>query len=132
MPSISNDERSEVIRVVTVDAAALPIRIRDTEADLWCVTGGPRYLRWRSRAARLAREAGLLFVTGINARSGVLLLAPLRTHVIDVTVRGDAAVALVEAGGRRAAVATGPVDSPYDAPLIVCDAPRPSRLPPTG
>lgn len=121
-----------MIHVATSDAADLRARVEKVDADLWCVTGGPRYLRWRSRSAKLAREAGLLYVTGINARSGVVLLAPLRTHVIDVTVTGDAAVALVEAGGQRAAVATGPIDSPYDAPLIVCDAPGPTRLPPTG
>jgi hypothetical protein len=119
------------MRVATTDAASLR-RVAAQDFDVVCVTGGPRYLRWRSRAAKLAREAGLLYVTGVDARSGVVLLAPLRTHVIDVTVQGNAAVALVEVGGQRAAVATGPVDSPYDAPLIVCDAPGPTRLPPTG
>lgn len=119
------------MRVATSDAASLH-RVAAQDFDVICVTGGPRYLRWRSRSAKLAREAGLLYVTGVHARSGVLLLAPLRTHVVDVTVNGDAAVALVEAGGQRAAVATGPIDSPYDAPLIICDAPDPIRLPPTA
>ena len=95
--------------------------VQGEDPDVVCVTDAPRWLRWRSRSAALAREAGLLVVAGTGPSPARLLLAPLRTKVLAVTVADGVAVALVEARGERAAVATGPGPSPYDAPLVVCE-----------
>jgi endonuclease/exonuclease/phosphatase family metal-dependent hydrolase len=42
----------------------------------------PRLFRWRSKCARLARESGLLVVTGGRTAGGNLLLCSMRTRVV--------------------------------------------------
>lgn len=58
--------------------------IRACGADIVCVQEAPRFLRWRARRARLAREAGLVGITAGRA-TGVLLLASLRTQLVHET-----------------------------------------------
>lgn len=55
--------------------------IRACAPDVVCVQEAPRFLRWRTRQARLARESALFAVTGGYA-SGVMILGSLRTQVV--------------------------------------------------
>lgn len=81
------------LRLLTVDArrfgrdrAALRRVIAEARPDVVCVHGGPRGVRWRSRCGRLAREAGLVVVTGGRHAGGNLLLSTLG---VDVTAVQD-------------------------------------------
>lgn len=51
------------------------------DADVLCVQGTPRWVRWRSRCAALARRAGLVYVTGGGTASGTMLLCSPRAFV---------------------------------------------------
>jgi endonuclease/exonuclease/phosphatase family metal-dependent hydrolase len=55
--------------------------IRACEPDVVCVQEAPRFLRWRSKCAALAREAGLYVVTGGRTAGAMLLLGSARTRV---------------------------------------------------
>ncbi len=63
------------------DRAALTSLVRDLDPDVMCVQEAPKFLRWRARAAHLARECGLLYVTGGGTTGGTALLAHLRVDV---------------------------------------------------
>jgi len=64
------DDRSAVIRV-----------LRGLDPDVVCIQEAPRYIRWRSRCAALARESGLLFAGGGRRTGGTVMLASLRVDV---------------------------------------------------
>lgn len=56
--------------------------IRETEPDLVCIQEAPRFLRWRSRCAGLARRSGLVVAGGGGGRAhGNLLLTQLGIDV---------------------------------------------------
>ncbi|MFW6689921.1 endonuclease/exonuclease/phosphatase family protein [Streptomyces sp. MAR4 CNX-425] len=69
------------VRSLRDDTAALARVIRACAPDVVCVQEGPRFFRWRKKAARLARATGLLYVAGGATTAGPLLLADLRAHV---------------------------------------------------
>jgi endonuclease/exonuclease/phosphatase family metal-dependent hydrolase len=81
--------------------------IRAADPDVVAVQGAPRWIRWRSRCAALARKSGLLVVTGGRPAGTALLLAKLRVRVLatrDVGLPGAAgglAVASIELAGVR-------------------------------
>lgn len=54
--------------------------IRACEPDVVCVQEAPRFLRWRSKRAALAREAGLVVATADRV-GGLMLLTSLRVDV---------------------------------------------------
>ncbi|MGH8776434.1 MAG: endonuclease/exonuclease/phosphatase family protein [Jiangellaceae bacterium] len=64
------DDRRAVIRV-----------LRSLDADVVCLQEAPRFWRWRSRCAALAREAGLLYVGGGRRTGATIMLASLRVDV---------------------------------------------------
>jgi endonuclease/exonuclease/phosphatase family metal-dependent hydrolase len=64
------DDRSAVIRV-----------LRTLDADVVCIQEAPRFFRWRSRCAALARESGLLYVGGGGSTGGTMMLTSLRVDV---------------------------------------------------
>lgn len=70
--------RSGTAAVARVISAARP--------DVVCVQEAPVGLRWRSRAAELARRAGLYVVTGGRPAAGNLLLCAAR---VDLVSAGD-------------------------------------------
>lgn len=84
--------------------------------DVVCVQEAPRFLRWRSRCAALARRSGLLVVCGGRTAGDTLLLASLRMRVLDARVvllprtrglhRRGLALAVLESGGARLGVAS--------------------------
>jgi endonuclease/exonuclease/phosphatase family metal-dependent hydrolase len=67
------DDRSAVIRV-----------LRELDADVVCIQEAPRFFRWRSKCAALARESGLLYVGGGRTANGVAMLAAHRVDVSSV------------------------------------------------
>jgi len=71
------------VRSLRDDAQAVSTVIRACEPDVVCVQEAPRFLRWRSKCAGLARESGLVVVTGGRSAAAMLLLASLRVRVID-------------------------------------------------
>ncbi|MFI9200765.1 endonuclease/exonuclease/phosphatase family protein [Streptomyces sp. NPDC053048] len=69
------------IRSMRDDVAALARVIRACAPDVVCVQEAPRFFRWRKAAARLAREAELVYTTGGGTASGPMILTSLRAHV---------------------------------------------------
>lgn len=86
--SRTEPDGSAVIRVLSYnvrsmrdDRAALARVIRACAPDVVCVQEAPRFFRWRKHAAWLARESGLVTVTGGATAAGPMILANLRAHV---------------------------------------------------
>lgn len=78
------------IRSLRDDPKAVAAVIRASRPDIVCVQEAPRFLRWRSKCAALARESGLVVVTGGRPAGAMLLLAALRVRIratSDVTLR---------------------------------------------
>jgi len=69
------------IRSMRDDGRALARVIRACAPDVVCVQEAPRFFRWRKYAARLARESGLVYVTGGATATGPMILAGLRATV---------------------------------------------------
>ncbi|GAA2725040.1 MULTISPECIES: endonuclease/exonuclease/phosphatase family protein [Streptomyces] len=85
--SRTEPDGSAVVRVLSYnvrslrdDVGALARVIRACAPDVVCVQEAPRFFRWRKAAARLARQAGLVYVTGGGTASGPMLLTSLRAH----------------------------------------------------
>lgn len=103
------------IRSLRDDAEAVTRVIRAAQPDVVCIQEAPRFLRWRAKAASLARRSGLVVVTGGRPASGNLLLCDLGVEVLaswDVGLTPEpglhqrgAAVALLAKQGTRFAVA---------------------------
>ncbi|MDQ1664772.1 MAG: hypothetical protein QOH75_803, partial [Actinomycetota bacterium] len=66
------------VRGLRDDRAALADVVRSVDPDVVCVQEAPKYLRWRSKCASLAREWGLLYVAGGGSTGGTALFAHLR------------------------------------------------------
>jgi endonuclease/exonuclease/phosphatase family metal-dependent hydrolase len=96
------------------DVPTLARIVRDLDPDVMCVQEAPKFLRWRARVAALARECGLLYVTGGGTTGGTTLLANLRVDVerraelalsryrLGWPDRGVAAAVVRKSGGRLA------------------------------
>lgn len=99
------------------DRYALTSLVRDLDPDVMCVQESPKFFRWRAKLAHLARDCGLLYVTGGGSAGGTALLAHLRVDVertaelplsyyrLGWPDRGVAA-AVVRRGGTRLTVAS--------------------------
>lgn len=70
------------VRSLRDDAQAVATVIRSCSPDVVCIQEAPRFLRWRSKCAALARESGLVVVTGGRTAGAMLLLASLRVRVV--------------------------------------------------
>lgn len=70
------------VRSMRDDRAALGRVISSTEPDVVCVQEAPRFLRWRSKCAELARRSGLVVVSGGRAAGAQLILSNLRVDVV--------------------------------------------------
>jgi endonuclease/exonuclease/phosphatase family metal-dependent hydrolase len=68
------------------DKIAVAAVIRACNPDVVCIQEAPRFLRWRSKAAELARTSGLLVVTGGRTAGAMLLLA---RQGVDVEAKHD-------------------------------------------
>lgn len=69
------------IRSMRDDRRALARVIRACAPDVVCVQEAPRFFRWRKHASWLARECGLIYVTGGAPATGPMILATLRATV---------------------------------------------------
>lgn len=69
------------IRALRDSEPAVVRVLRTLEPDVVCLQETPRFLRWRSRLAGLARRSGLLYVTGGGTVGGTGLLCSLRMDV---------------------------------------------------
>lgn len=88
LPASGSEEGSAVVRVLSYnirsmrdDRAALARVIRACAPDLVLIQEAPRFFRWRKAAERLARSAGLVYVTGGGTTAGPMILSTLRAHV---------------------------------------------------
>lgn len=70
------------VRGLRAGTAPVTRVISATDADVVCVQEAPVGLRWRTRAAELARRSGLYVVTGGRSAAGNLLLCSARTDVV--------------------------------------------------
>lgn len=103
------------VRSMRDDRDALGRVISSVEPDVVCIQEAPRFLRWRSLCARLARTSGLVVVGGGRPAGANLLLSTLGVDVVakvDVLFSKDArlhqrgaAIAILERNGTRFAVA---------------------------
>ncbi len=103
------------VRSMRDDRAALAHVIASAEADVVCVQEAPRFLRWRSLCAQLARTSGLVVVGGGRPAGANLILSSLRVDVertVDVRFTKDprlhqrgTVIALLRLNGSRFAVA---------------------------
>lgn len=97
------------VRSLRDDKAAVSRVLRTADAHIVCIQEAPRYLRWRGKAAALARHSDLIVATGGRPAAGNLLLCHLtvkvhRTAVIRLGARYGkcgAAVAVCSLGGQR-------------------------------
>jgi endonuclease/exonuclease/phosphatase family metal-dependent hydrolase len=71
------------VRSMRDDRAALARVIRSAEPDVVCVQEAPRFLRWRSRCAALARTSGLVVVGGGRPAGANLILSTIRVDVVN-------------------------------------------------
>jgi endonuclease/exonuclease/phosphatase family metal-dependent hydrolase len=102
------------VRSLRDDAAAVTRVIRACRPDVVAIQEAPRFLRWRSKAAALARRSGLVVVGGGRPAAGNLLLSSLSVEVEstrDVLFSKDAglhqrgaALAVLRLNGARFAV----------------------------
>jgi len=104
------------VRSLRDDRHAVAQVIRACAPDVVCVQEAPRFLRWRSRCAALARESGMFVVTGGRAAGAMLLLGSARTRVLStrnvLLARSPGlhqrglAMAVLEIGGAELGVAS--------------------------
>jgi hypothetical protein len=88
------------------DRAGLGRVIASAEPDIVCVHGAPDLVRWRQAVAGLARESGLVVVTGGGREAGAtLLLSTLGVDVMAVrTLRFEGVGGLHPPGAALAAM----------------------------
>ena len=72
------------VRSLRDDADAVADVIRACSADVVAVQEAPRFLRWRSKRAALARKSGLVVVSA-HRPGGLALLVSLRVKVVDTS-----------------------------------------------
>jgi endonuclease/exonuclease/phosphatase family metal-dependent hydrolase len=70
------------VRSVRDDADALARVMRDIAPDVAIIQEAPRFLRWRSKCAALARRAGLVQVAGGRTAGANLILSSLAVEVV--------------------------------------------------
>jgi endonuclease/exonuclease/phosphatase family metal-dependent hydrolase len=69
------------IRALRDDGAAVARVIRAADPHVVCIQEAPRFLRWRSICAALARRSGLVIVGGGRPAAGNLLMSTLGVEV---------------------------------------------------
>jgi len=69
------------VRALRDDAEAVSAVIRALAPDVVCVQEAPRFMRWRSKRAAIARKAGMVVATA-DRTSGLMLMTSLRANVV--------------------------------------------------
>jgi endonuclease/exonuclease/phosphatase family metal-dependent hydrolase len=70
------------IRALRDDNEALFRVIRAADADVVCIQEAPRFLRWRSKVAGIARRSGLVVVTGGRPAGSNVIMSTLGVTVV--------------------------------------------------
>ncbi len=128
-----------VIKVMSLDAGLLRrnpsgtvAAVREAAPDVIAVTGAPRYQRWRSKRAAIARRLGMVVATA-DRQGGMFVMTTLRVTVVDRSFALSSSsagtspavvTAVVELQGQRwcvvvAAPGGAPDTPPSDVPAIV-------------
>jgi endonuclease/exonuclease/phosphatase family metal-dependent hydrolase len=76
------------VRSLRDDADAVARVIRACEPDVVCLQEAPRFLRWRSRCAALARQSGLVVVGGGRASGANMILSSMAIDLDAITEIG--------------------------------------------
>ncbi|HJQ44484.1 MAG TPA: endonuclease/exonuclease/phosphatase family protein [Jatrophihabitantaceae bacterium] len=103
------------VRSLRDDKAGVARVVSSAEPDVVCIQEAPRFLRWRSKCAALARTSGLVVVGGGRRAGANLIMSSLRVDVESVQSvpfstdpglhhRGTA-IAVLRLGSSRFAVA---------------------------
>lgn len=74
------------IRALRDDADAVSAVMRACAPDIVCVQEAPRFFRWRSKRAAIARKAGLVVATA-DQPAGLMILVSMRTQVVSRSFR---------------------------------------------
>ena len=103
------------IRALRDDADAVSDVIRALSPDVVCVQEAPRFMRWRSKRAAVARRAGMVVATA-DRPGGLMLMTSLRAKVISTNFvllskrpklhQRAVCAAVLEIGGVRWSVAS--------------------------
>jgi endonuclease/exonuclease/phosphatase family metal-dependent hydrolase len=72
------------VRSLRDDASAVAAVIRACRPDVVCVQEAPRFLRWRSKRAALARASGMVVGTAYRP-GGLMVMTSLSARVLDTT-----------------------------------------------
>jgi endonuclease/exonuclease/phosphatase family metal-dependent hydrolase len=70
------------VRSLRDDADAVARVIRSADPHLVCIQEAPRFARWRTKCAALARRSGMVVVTGGRTAAGNLILSSLAVDVV--------------------------------------------------
>jgi endonuclease/exonuclease/phosphatase family metal-dependent hydrolase len=70
------------VRSLRDDAEAVARVIRSADPHLACIQEAPRFARWRTKCAALARRSGMVVVTGGRTAAGNLILSSLAVDVV--------------------------------------------------
>jgi len=115
------------VRSLRDDPLAVARVIRSAQPHVVCVQEAPRFLRWRSKCAELARRSGLVVVSGGRSAAANLILSSLAVDVVqtvDVLFTRDpklhqrgTAIAVLALDGARFAVAGTHLDVVADPRL---------------
>jgi endonuclease/exonuclease/phosphatase family metal-dependent hydrolase len=103
------------VRSLRDDVGEVAAIVRSCAPDVVCVQEAPRFLRWRSKRAHLARECGLVVATA-DRPGGLFVMTSLRASVLGTSFallplgdgkhRRAVAIAELEVGGARCRVAS--------------------------
>ncbi|MBV9096556.1 MAG: endonuclease/exonuclease/phosphatase family protein [Frankiaceae bacterium] len=74
------------IRALRDDAEAVSAVMRACAPDIVCVQEAPRFTRWRSKRAAIARKAGLVVATA-DRPAGLMILVSMRVQVVSTSFR---------------------------------------------
>jgi hypothetical protein len=98
-------------RADRADLAAVARVVQTAAPDIALIHGAPQLWRWRSACARLARESGLVVVTGGRPAAGSLVMCAMRVRVLSsYDERGRGASAVLAVDGHEASVLATHVD----------------------
>jgi len=70
------------VRSLRDDAEAVARVIRAADPHVACIQESPRFARWRTKCAALARRSGMVVVTGGRTAAGNLILSSLAVDVL--------------------------------------------------
>lgn len=93
------------VRSLRDDVEELAAIVRSCAPDVVCIQEAPRFLRWRSKRAKLARECGLVVATA-DRPAGLLIMTSLRATILDTSF----ALLPLSNGKHRRAVETARIE----------------------